>query len=84
MALAGMARTTGAHRPRFIVEVNRPALASLGKSLSDVWEFFATYGYRVHTFRHWTITEPEPVETLADLDRACPAGGLVDILALPS
>jgi len=83
MALTGMTRTVEAHRPRFIVEVNPHALASLGKAPRDIWEYFTARGYQLRAFEHWQTTEPLPVTSPEHLEALCAPEGLIDVLALP-
>lgn len=82
-ALSGMRDTLARHRPRIVMEINRPALAACGASADEVWSFLTSRGYRILAFEHWKETDPAPVGSVDDLKRLCPSDSLIDIVAIP-
>ena len=81
-ALIGMRDTLTRCRPRIVMEVNRPTLASLDASVDDVWAFLRDLSYEVYAFETWTEQDPTHVPDLDDLKRRCPPDSLVDIVAI--
>ena len=82
-ALRGMRDTLVRCRPGIIMEVNRPALASLDTSLDEVWAFLKGLEYDIRAFEHWSEREPIRMSSLDDLKTACPPDSLIDIVAEP-
>jgi len=81
-ALIGMRDTLTRCRPRIVMEVNRPTLASLDASVDDVWAFLRDLSYEVYAFETWTEQDPTHVPDLDDLKRRCPPDSLIDIVAI--
>jgi FkbM family methyltransferase len=81
-ALNGMRATIERHRPKIVMEVNPPMLATFGVTIDDVWQFLRARGYRIHAFEPWQERDPFPVPDLDDLRRLCTAHSLIDIVAL--
>lgn len=81
-ALFGMRETLARFRPRLVMEINRPMLASLGASADEIWEFLGNLSYEIQAFEHWKEQDPIPVASLADLKRLCPPDSLIDIVAI--
>jgi FkbM family methyltransferase len=82
-ALTGMRDTIARFRPTIVMEVNRPMLATFGRTIEDVWSFFTGASYELRVFEHWQEREPIAAVTLNELDRLCPRDGLTDIVAAP-
>jgi FkbM family methyltransferase len=82
-ALQGMKQAILRFRPMILMELNRPALGRFGKTLEDVWDFFRSISYMIEAFTHWQEIDPTPVRSVEQLQRLCPADGLIDILARP-
>jgi FkbM family methyltransferase len=80
-ALAGMRETIARFRPTIVMEVNRPMLAAFGRTIDDVWSFFAGVSYEIHVFDHWQERDPVPAAGLRELDVLCPRDSLTDIVA---
>jgi FkbM family methyltransferase len=80
-ALTGMRETLTRLRPTIVMEVNRPLLAAMNVGVEDVWNFLGGLSYRIAVFEAWKEQDARPIDTLDDLEQACPADGLVDILA---
>jgi FkbM family methyltransferase len=81
-ALSGMRATIERFRPRIVMELNPPMLATFGKVIDDVWQWLRAFDYQVHAFAPWQEQDPVPVADLEDLKRLCPPEGLVDIAAV--
>jgi FkbM family methyltransferase len=81
-ALNGMRATIERHRPRIIMEINPPMLATFGVTIDDIWRFLHGRGYQIHAFEPWQELDPFPVRGLDDLRRLCTAHSLIDIVAL--
>jgi hypothetical protein len=82
-ALHGMRRTLARFRPRILMEVNRPALASFAKDVGDIWRFFGGLSYRLEAFVPSQDGPRQPIPDLAEFERLCPPDGLIDMLAAP-
>lgn len=80
-ALEGMQKTIEIHRPKIIMECNRPAMMRFGNDMKDVWNFFKSVGYNIYAFHQWEEVPPELVD-YAELIKLCPQDGLIDILAM--
>ena len=82
-ALHGMRRTIARFRPRMLLEVNRPALASFGKDAADIWHILGGLSYRLEAFVDGNDDSRQPIRNLPEFERLCPPDGLIDILAVP-
>jgi FkbM family methyltransferase len=81
-ALIGMRATLERFHPQVVIELNRPALASLGATIDDVWHFLRRLSYDICAFEHWAERPPQPVDTLDGLKQRCPEDALIDIVAI--
>ena len=80
-ALIGMRAPLERLHPQVVMEINRPALASLGATVDEIWDLLQGLSYDIHAFEHWTEQAPEPVATLDGLKQRCPEDALIDIVA---
>ena len=83
-ALQGMRDTLGRFRPRIVMELNPPMLATFGVTVDDIWTFLHGLQYDVQAFEPWKEQDPFAVGDLDELRRLCPSDGLIDIVATSS
>lgn len=81
-ALNGMRATIERHRPKIVMEVNPPMLATFGVTIDDVWQFLRGRGYAIHAFEPWQERIRSPFLISTTSDGCARAHSLIDIVAL--